>query len=64
LREGITFPLIIFFAISHRGCIQMPFFPGLQVGNLEIPKIETLGTLEGHNFLCRTSIEVRFEAKF
>jgi len=27
-------------------------------------KIETLATLESHNFLCRPLIEVRFEAKF
>jgi hypothetical protein len=41
----------------------MPFSPRLQVGNLEIPEIETLGILEGQNFLCKTLIEVRFEAK-
>jgi hypothetical protein len=41
----------------------MPFFQDSQVGNLEILEIETLNTLEGHNFLCRISIEVRFEAK-
>ncbi len=34
-----------------------------QVGNLEIPEIWTFVTLEGHNFLCRPSIEVKCKAK-
>jgi len=37
LGEAITFPLIIFSVINHRGYIQMSFYPP--------------GILEGHNFL-------------
>jgi len=43
------------------GLHQMSF--GLrtpQVESFEIPKIEILTTLEGHNFFFRPSIEVRF----
>jgi hypothetical protein len=32
--------------------------------NREILEIGIPATLEAHNFLCRPSIEVRFEAKF
>jgi len=60
LGEAITFPLIIFSVISYGGYIQMSFC----FGSPEIPKIEIPGTLEGHNFLCKPLIEVKFETKF
>ncbi len=34
-----------------------------QVESFKISKFGTFGTLEGHNFLCRSSIEVRSQAK-
>ncbi len=34
-----------------------------QVGTPKIPKIENPTTLDTHNFLCKLSIEARFEAK-
>ncbi len=34
-----------------------------QVGNLKIPEIGILATLEAHNFLCKSSIEVRYKTK-
>jgi hypothetical protein len=71
LGKATTFPFIIFFMISHRGYIQMPFCletPKLrtcdsQVGSPEIPKIGTRETLEGHNFSCRSPIEMRYDVK-
>jgi hypothetical protein len=48
-----TFDLNQHFILSHDS----------QVGNFEIPKTKTLDNLEGHNFLCKPLIEVRFEAK-
>jgi hypothetical protein len=45
------------------GCILMCPLYRKKVGSLEIPKIVTLGTLEGHNFLCRHLIKARFLAK-
>jgi hypothetical protein len=36
LKEATTFLLIIFFVISHMGCIQMPFRLGIP--KLGIPK--------------------------
>ncbi len=53
LKEATTFPLIIFFVISHGGYTQMLF----------CPKIETPNTLEAHNFLCKPLMAVKFEAK-
>jgi hypothetical protein len=38
--------------------------PNLEVGSLEIPKVEIPKTLEACNFLCKSSIEVTFEANF
>jgi hypothetical protein len=43
LGEVTTFPLIIFFVISHRGCIQMSFCP--QTPNLGVSKFPKLGLL-------------------
>ncbi len=54
-----TFPIILFFVINHGGYIQMSFCPK----SPKIPKIGILGTLEGHNFLWRPSIEVKYREK-
>jgi hypothetical protein len=43
LGETITFPIIVFFVISHRGYIQMSFCP--RTPNLGVPKISKLGLL-------------------
>jgi hypothetical protein len=56
LGEATTFPLIVFFVPNHMACTQMSFC-------IEILKIETLMTLKAHNFMCRTSIKMRSEAK-
>ncbi len=53
LGETITFPLIVFFVPRHKACTQMLF----------CFKIDILAILEGHNFLCKPPIEVRFKAK-
>jgi len=34
-----------------------------QVRNLEIPEIETLDILKGHNFLCKPSIKLMSKQK-
>jgi hypothetical protein len=62
LGEATTFPFIIFFVISHEGCIHMSFCPGIP-NLLEIFKIRTFDIFEGHNLLCKPPIEVKFEAK-
>jgi hypothetical protein len=43
LGEATTFPLIVFFMISHEGYIQMSFFP--KTPKLGISKISKLGPL-------------------
>jgi hypothetical protein len=43
LGEATTFPFILFFVISHRGCIQMSFCHGTP--KLRIPKFPKLGFL-------------------
>jgi hypothetical protein len=63
LGEAITFPFIIYFLASHETNIQMAFFPGLPSGGPEIPKVGTPTTLEAHNFVCRPTIEMRYEKK-
>ncbi len=63
LGEATTFPLILFYVISHVGYIQMSFFRDSQVESLEILKIGTPATLKAHNFLCKHSIEVRSKTK-
>jgi hypothetical protein len=75
LEEATTFPFIIFFVFGHGACNQMSFCRGtptfkileigiliLEIGIL-ILEIGTLTTLEAHSFLCKTLIDVRFEAK-
>jgi hypothetical protein len=59
LQEATTFPLIVFSMLGHRASTQMSFCHGIP----KFPKIGTPRTLEGHNFLCRPSIEMRSEAK-
>jgi hypothetical protein len=39
------------------------FVPRLPSGSLEIPKIGTPTTLGGHNFVCKTPIEMRSKSK-
>jgi hypothetical protein len=63
LGEATTFPLIIFYVIHRGGYTQMAFFPWLQVGSPEIPKIGTPTILDTHNFLCKPSIEANSKAK-
>jgi hypothetical protein len=41
----------------------MSFCPGTQVGSPEKNLIGIPDILEGHNFLCRFSINVKFEEK-
>jgi hypothetical protein len=64
LGETTTIPLIVLSMISHGGYTQMSFCPEIpsQVENSKIPQIGTPSTLEPRNFLCKPSIEVRFEA--
>jgi hypothetical protein len=58
LGEATTFPLIVYFVFGHEASTQMSF-----CWSLEIPKIRTSVILGAHNFVCKLSIEVRFEAK-
>ncbi len=39
------------------------FVSGLPSGSFEIFKVGTLVTLKGHNFVCKSPIEMRFEEK-
>jgi hypothetical protein len=61
LGEATTFPFIVYFVPGRGASTQMSFCPGIPT--LEIPKIGMLATLEGHNFMCKASIEMRSEAK-
>jgi ribosome assembly protein YihI (activator of Der GTPase) len=56
LGEVTTFPLIVYSVLSHKANTQMSFCP-------EIPKFETLATLEAHTFVYRPPIEVKCELK-
>jgi hypothetical protein len=58
LKEATTFPLYYSLWLAMGANIQMSFCP-----NVEILKIGTPSTLEGHNFLCRPLIEFRSKAK-
>jgi hypothetical protein len=44
LRETITFPLIVFFVINHKGYIQMTFC--FATAKLGVPKFPNLGLLQ------------------
>jgi hypothetical protein len=68
LGEANTFPFIIFFVINHEAASEGHFVLGLlsldsSIWNPKPLNIGTLGILEGHNFLCRPLIKVRFKAK-
>jgi hypothetical protein len=63
LEEATTFPLIIYSMPNNGTSTQCHFVSRLPSGNLEIPKIRALATLEAHNFVCRLLIEVRSEEK-
>jgi hypothetical protein len=56
LGEPTTFPLIVYFVLGHETNTQMSFC------HFEILKIRTHMILEAHNFVCKLSIEVKFEA--
>jgi hypothetical protein len=51
-----TFPFIIYYVPLHEAHIQMTFC-------LEIHRIETPTILGAHNFVCKPSIEMKYEAK-
>jgi hypothetical protein len=61
LGEATTFPLIVYSMPDHETSTQMSFCPETPIP--KIPKIGTPVTLEGYNFACRPSIEVRFKQK-
>jgi hypothetical protein len=65
LGETTTFPLIVFFVISHGGYIKMLFFSQLpwdsQVKSFEIFEIRTFATLDAYNYLCSSLIEMRLK---
>jgi hypothetical protein len=61
LRELTTFPLIRFSVISHKSYIRISFCPETPKLGIPIPKIGTPSTLEGHDFLWRPLIEMRFK---
>jgi hypothetical protein len=63
LEEATTFPLIVFFVPSHRLAPKCHFVPGLPSWNPEILEIETLTTLEAHNFFYIPSIEMKVKEK-
>jgi len=39
------------------------FVPGLPSASPEIPTVKISATLGGHNFVCKLSLKMRFEAK-
>jgi hypothetical protein len=55
-------PYSIFYDSPQRVAPKCHFSRDSQVGNPEILEIEILTTLEPHSFLCRPSIESRFQA--
>ncbi len=57
-------PLQYYLCLAMGPTPKCHFVPKLPSESLEIPKIGSPTTLEGHNFVCRLSIEVRFEANF
>jgi hypothetical protein len=63
LGEVTTFPLIVYFVPLHEAHIQMTFCLELPFGSPEIANIGIPTTLGSHNFVCRPSMETRFEAK-
>jgi hypothetical protein len=63
LREATTFPLIVYFVLSHGTSTKCHFILGLPSGRSKIPIVETPATLGAHNFACRPPIEMRSEAK-
>ncbi len=64
LGEATTFPLIVFSMPNHGTSTKCHFVSGLPNENPEIPKIETLATLEAHNFVCRLPIKMRSKPTF
>ncbi len=56
-------PLWYFLCLAMGPTPKCHFTWDSQVGSLEIPKIGTLVTLETHNFVCRSLIEVRSKKK-
>jgi hypothetical protein len=63
LGEATTFPLIVYSMADHKPASKWHLVPGLPSESLEIPKLGTPMTLGAHNFLYRTSIEMRSKAK-
>jgi hypothetical protein len=63
LKEATTFPLIVYYVLSHGTSAQMAFCPRTPSGSLEIPKFGTPATLGAHNFVYRPPIEMRSKAK-
>ncbi len=62
LGEANTFPLIVFSLLGHEASTQMSFCLGIPKWDLQIPKIGTPVTLESHNFVCKSLIEVNSKA--
>jgi hypothetical protein len=63
LGEATTFPLIVFYVIAHGVTPKCHFSRDFQVKSLEIFEIWTSIILDAHNFFCKPSIEMMFEAK-
>jgi hypothetical protein len=55
LGEATTFPLIVYYVLSHKANTQIAFCP-------KIPEVVTLVTLGAHNFVCRPAIKTRSKA--
>ncbi len=63
LGEATTFPLWYTLCLAMGLAPKWHFVSGLQSGNPEIPKIVTLVILGAHNFVCKPSTNMNFEAK-
>ncbi len=56
-------PLQYILCLTTKLAPKCHFVSGLPSGSLEIPKVGILATLGAHNFVCRPSMEMRFETK-
>jgi hypothetical protein len=61
LGKSTTFLFIIFYVTNHGDYTQMSFSRDFQIESPEIPEIRIHAILEAYNFLCKCSIEVRFQ---
>jgi len=57
------FPFIVYFVLGHRASIQMAFRPETPKWKSQNSQSWDLATLEAHNFVCKSPMEMKFKAK-